>query len=114
MTFKDIQNLMGLDFNQSPALLLAPLKKQIEDVLKKPVDQYTVEMNSVTSEFIIRADGKQDVKKDESAVWLITKAIKLKLGKKAPNFTVCTMYYDNGKIKMAMKLKDGSIKTEML
>lgn len=97
----------------SPSDMLKPLKKRIEDQLGKTIDTFSMEINTDSSELTIRADGKEHKEKDRMTCYAMKAAIKMKLGKKAPDFSLVVIHYNkDSSVGLALYLKDGSIQTE--
>lgn len=109
--------------SKSPAELIAPLKKQIEDKLKKPVDKFHFSVDVEKNEVTIAAEGKSETVKDKMIATTMKMGIGMAMkfkGKtskqkvEVPNFTSATIFYDNEKISLALKLTNGNIQTEKL
>lgn len=97
----------------SPSDMLKPLKTRIEKQLKKSIDTFSMEINTDNAELIIRADGKEHREKDRMTCYAMKAAIKMKLGKKAPDFSRVMVHYNkDATVGLALYLKDGSIQTE--
>lgn len=106
-------NLLDLiDTKKSPAELLAPVKEQIEKALGHPVKSFSLGIDLETSEIHVTAEQREDRRKDKLICMALKTAIKMKLGKKSPEFKKVAIHCNENKVGLALYLKDGAIQIE--
>jgi len=102
------------DLEQSPFVLLGKIKTRIEKELKKPIEDFSLSVDTVKGELQLNADGQSKTEKDIMMIYVMKKGIKTALGKKTPDFARCTIFYKDDYIHITLIGKDGSVTTKSI
>ena len=111
MSFLD---MLGVDETKSASELLKPLKNITDEKLGHPVDEFSFVIDYHTKEWMVTAEGKTQREKDQMFCFMLKKVIRMKLGKKTPDFNKCTIHYFKEKVNVILNLPNGETITQPL